>query len=353
MATSTIGNDVQVDADDLLHAGDDDIDSAAEALLKRWNVAADKKQPSTPARKEPAERAQEETEEHEAESGTEHEESEGEEGHEAEDRTEGEDDESGEEGEKAETKLASDDHEVEVTVEGETRRVPIKDLKRLFGQEASLTRKSQEVAQQRKAADELHGRHVTALTTLVKRAEDKWAPYSKIDFLVAQQNLSKEEFAQLRRDAQAAYTDVQYFKEELGKSTEEAQKTQHANLAEAARECVKVLEDPDKGIKGFGPKMYDEIRTFGIDQGIPEQMMNTIVNPAAIKIMHMAMQYAKAQKVGVKKVATAPKNVAKTKTTDGGAKPAQVSQRKAMDKLRSSGEIDDAAEAFLSRWNVK
>jgi hypothetical protein len=42
-------------------------------------------------------------------------------------------------------RAAEDDDEVVVSVDGQEHRIAVKDLKRLFGQEASLTQKSQQV----------------------------------------------------------------------------------------------------------------------------------------------------------------------------------------------------------------
>ena len=53
----------------------------------------------------------------------------------------------------ADETIAGDTAKVKVTVDGEEKTVSVKDLKRLFGQEASLTRKSQEVAAKRKEAE--------------------------------------------------------------------------------------------------------------------------------------------------------------------------------------------------------
>ena len=59
-----------------------------------------------------------------------------------------------EEDDEAEAELVDDDAEVEILVDGETHRASVKSLKRLFGVEKSLTRKSQHVAQQRKQAED-------------------------------------------------------------------------------------------------------------------------------------------------------------------------------------------------------
>ena len=66
----------------------------------------------------------------------------------------------------------------------------------------------------------------------------------------------------------------------------------------------------------------------------------------------MAQQFAKAQKVGVKKVAQAPKNLARTKNTRTGTDVSQANQAKAMKKLRARGDVEDASDVFLQRWNA-
>ena len=54
-----------------------------------------------------------------------------------------------EEDEEAEV-ITDDEHLVEVLVDGEVKKASVRDLKRLYGQEASLTKKSQQTAKQRK-----------------------------------------------------------------------------------------------------------------------------------------------------------------------------------------------------------
>lgn len=332
-----------------------DIDSAADALLARWKKPAAAKQPTEPVREGKPARVEEETSQHAAEeTETQHEETQDEPGHEAEDHVEGDEGTEATESEQAETALAADDHEVEIAVDGETRRVPVKDLKRLFGQEAALTRKSQEVADARKQAETVGARYNTGLTKMLERAEARWKPYAEIDFLVAQQNLQPEEFRQLRAAAADAFKDVQFFKQELDGHTQELTKEHQTKFNTAAQECIQVLTDPEKGIKGWDQKMYNDLREFSAKNGFSEQLFNTVTNPAVFKIMHMAHQYAQAQTVATTKLAKAPKNVVgKTKTNGTGTTPKSIQSRQAMEKLRTSGSTDDAADAFMARWGVR
>lgn len=119
-------------------------DDAISSLVNRWADAED--QPSDTDEGETTESADESDEDDATDLDLS-------EPNDDEDADEGEDSED-EEADPASTKEAKDDHLVTVTVDGETKTVPVKDLKRLFGQEAALTRKSQEVAAARKATEQ-------------------------------------------------------------------------------------------------------------------------------------------------------------------------------------------------------
>ena len=92
-------------------------------------------------------------------------------------------------------------------VDGETQQVSLKSLKRLHGQEASLTRKSQEVAAKRKEAEEALGKADISYRKLLERAESRMKPYAEVDMLVASRQMSSEDFAAFRKEAKAAEDD--------------------------------------------------------------------------------------------------------------------------------------------------
>ena len=68
------------------------------------------------------------------------------------------------------SQFADDDAMVEVTVDGKVVQQSVKELKRLAGQEASLTRKSQETASKRKEADEAINKNHAVFQTLLAKS---------------------------------------------------------------------------------------------------------------------------------------------------------------------------------------
>ena len=248
-------------------------------------------------------------------------------------------------------KVASDDLEIEYTVDGKVHRASVADLKRLAGQEQALTRKSMEVAEARKATDETKVKYAASLDKVVEQARAAFEPYSKIDYLVAQGRMSPEDFAQLRRDAQQAHDTLKFLEGEVDTfvKTQEAE-TQKALKAQAA-ETWKTLSDPEKGIPGWNTTVYDEVRAFGIREGLDQQIVNNLVDPAAVKLIWKAMRYDAVQNAAKEKVVrkvNAPVRNLKPASSKTEA-PTSTKQNDAMRRLRQSGSLEDAADLFMAR----
>lgn len=275
-----------------------------------------------------------------------------------EDDEDAESDEGDDNDDEAPTIEIKDEHKVKVMVDGEEREFSLGQLKRLAGQEAALTRKSQEVSNTRKALDAQNAALVLRSTKALERAKAKYEPLSKIDLLAASKdpNVSQEELIAARNAIQAAHEEVRFFEQDLGETLKEVQTAQREALIAEAKEAIKELADPEKGIEGWNEALYGEIRTFAQDQGLPVEVVNNLVNPAAIRLINMARLYAKGKttvqsaKSDKKK---APKRIVKGTASAETSKNATKSQKTAqtMKRLQKSGSTDDAADAFMARWS--
>lgn len=332
-------------------------DSATEAFLNRWKDAKQLSDPDGGAnsRQKPSVETDAEDEENNEADENQDELEEDAEDTEADDETGDDQDEDGEdEGDEGELIEATDNAVVKITVDGEERNVPVKDLKRLYGQEASLTRKSQEVAQARKKAEDEGARYVTAASTLLQKAEERFKPYADIDWAVAQKALTTEEFIALRQESQAAYEDVKFLTADLQSTFDAAMAQRDEQMKEQAKETIRILSDPETGIPNWSPQLYDELRTFAVQAGMDEQLVNAVVDPAAIRLMHDAMMYRRAKETA--KVKTKPKVRAAQRTMKSKGKSNVTSASKdqeAMKRLKTTGRTEDAVEAFMARWSTQ
>jgi hypothetical protein len=253
-----------------------------------------------------------------------------------------------------EHKLADDETYVKIKVGDEEHEVPVKELQRLYGQEASLTKKSMEVAEQRKAVDAEMAKNVAASGALLERAKARFEPYSKIDFMLAAKELSAEDYTNLRTAAQAAYEDVQFLEQNLNGFMQAAAKRQHDDLVKRAGEALQVLQGPVEkgGVEGWNEQVYNNVRSFAVEAGLDNDLVNNIVDPVAIKLLHDAMLFRRGQsKVITKKINKTPTKVIKTTKAPETGSPGDKSKvNAALKRLSKTGSTDDAADAFMARW---
>ena len=125
--------------------------------------------------------------------------------------------------------------------------------------------------------------------------------------LVASKTMDDADFAALRKEAQQAHDDVRFLREEADNFYGEIQQQQQAAQKEAAREAVKVLQE---NIPEWSNEMYNDIRGYAIAQGLPEDQVNTIVDPVVIQILNKSRLYDQGKRVAtVKKKAATKKKV--------------------------------------------
>jgi len=250
---------------------------------------------------------------------------------------------------------ASDDQIVDIAVNGESKKVSVKDLKRLYGQEASLTKKSQDLATQRKQSEEQLAQTQMSYQKLLERAEARYKPYADIDMLVASREMDAETFSQLRQDAKQAEDDLKFLQEESGQLVSQAQQQHQEATRVAAADCVKVLQEQ---LPDWGNELYADIRDYAVRSGLPKEQVDQYTDPQVIMLINKARLYDKS-----KETATSKKAKAKLKKSKSGKKvlsskkapPSKKSIQKAnkqkqMDMLSGAKDLDDIADALMSRW---
>lgn len=340
----------------------DDSFDAASALLDLWKVKDAEDRPSgsgdeenkktpKPAQEETteddkdADRPSEETEEGDEGDTEEKQETEGEE--KPEDKTT-----------KAKPVTVEDDHVVKVKIGEEDHEVKVGDLKRLFGQEKALTQKGMEVADRRKELDGQSAKYVAASEALLESAKARLKPYENIDWVQAAIKLAPAEYEALKANYSQLAGETKFLQEGLDGYMSQVQEARQNELINEAKATLKELSDPDKGIKGFSKEVYQEMRDFAISQGMPQEMMNQIVSAPALRLIHKALMFDKAEKAKAtaaakttKVIKTATKIVKSASASEASRELTQGQKAKAMERLKATGHQDDAEAAFLERFS--
>lgn len=238
-------------------------------------------------------------------------------------------------------------------VDGKDVEIPVKDLTRLYGQEAALTRKSQETAELRKVVDDTGAKYNAGLEALLSRALESFKPYADLNFLALAKDpdITAEDIAALQKQAGDKYADVQFLTTKLEETVRDAAQARHTTLVKAAGEAWKVLADPTTGIPGWSTDTYNEVRTYAKAAGIPAQSVDELVDPIAVKILHKAMLYDKGKSADVKtiKVDKEPKRIIKSSSNAVVTKSKGSAKEASFAKLVKSGTAEDASDYFLAQ----
>jgi len=250
---------------------------------------------------------------------------------------------------------ASDDQIVDIAVNGESKQVSVKDLKRLYGQEASLTKKSQDLATQRKQSEEQLAQTQMSYQKLLERAEARYKPYADIDMLVASREMDAETFSQLRQDAKQAEDDLKFLQEESGQLVSQAQQQHQQATREAAADCVKVLQEQ---LPDWGNELYSDIRDYAVKSGLPKDQVDQYTDPQVIMLINKARLYdqskqsanSKKAKAKLKKSKSGKKVLSSKKSPPTKKSIQKANQQKQMDMLSGAKDLDDIADALMSRW---
>ena len=338
-----------------------DHDDAEQAILNRWSDGETLSDEEQEATDEPqADETLEDTSDDDQDDNDEQTDEEDEEDPEddnSEETNESDDDQ--EEEEEVELSI-DDDTQVEVIVDGETQRVSVAALKRLHGQEASLTRKSQDLANTRKQADAALQKADISYQKLLERAQARAKPYSEVDMLVASRQMDADDFAKLRSEAKDAEADLKFLTEEADAFYRDAQDQQKVLHQQAASECVKVLQAqmPD-----WSNDVYNDIRSYAVSQGLPSEQVDQYVDPQVIMLLNKARLYDQSKKTAQTKKAAS--KVIKAKQNNKGKRILRSNKAplndigsskrradKAQQMLRANGgsDADDIAEALMARW---
>lgn len=279
------------------------------------------------------------------------EESETEESQETDDDTEDEELEA-EENDESEDSENEQPKSVKLKVNGEELEKPLDEVIALAQQGLDYTKKTQEVAEQRKALEEyaqtvqvqeqvfmqqvqlqqaLIG-DVAQLTAIDKQLsafnDVNWQELSDNDFVEAQKLFFTYNQLQQQRGQLAT---------ELEAKAQQIQQTQSAKMQEKIAQGKEILA---KEIPNWSRETTQELMSVGKEYGFSDDELGTIIDPRHVKVLHDAMQWRKLQKNSVaKNKVSQAKPVVKPGAKDT-KQEATSANRQVREQLRKTGKSD-------------
>jgi hypothetical protein len=265
------------------------------------------------------------------------------------------------ESEQEELEPESDDQEEEVEqtysvkVAGEDKELTLSELKSLAQQGADYTKKTQQVAEQRKALEaeakaieeakylrDAYAQRLQAMEQLLNAPEQN----EDLEYLKESDPIGYAvrvaEKQQQREQLQAVQAERQRIAEQ--QQAEYAQQMQ-GYLAQQAEQLSKVLPDYTDPVKGEA--LRSELRTFAKSNlGFTDEELSQVRDSRHVVALHKAMLYDKLQKARPevnKRANEAPKTI----KSGNGVKPTTSENvKRQQQQLRQSGKVRDAAKLF-------
>jgi hypothetical protein len=246
---------------------------------------------------------------------------------------------------------------IRLKVNGEEIEKPLDEVVALAQQGLDYTKKTQEVAEQRKALDALQEKikaqeavlqqttqlsgelmeDVAKITTLDQQLAQyqnvDWAKLSDSDFVEAQKLFFT--YNQLQQDRNNLVSQFETKRQQYASN-------QQQMIAEKVKQGKEILA---KEIPNWSPETTQEIVSVGKDYGFTDAELNSVIDPRHVKVLHDAMQWRKLQSknsVTKKKVASA-KPVVKPGSKDP-TRVASSNAKKMREQLRRTGSSDLASK---------
>ena len=246
-----------------------------------------------------------------------------------------------------------------VTVNGEEVAVSLDELLSGYSRQSDYTRKTQEVANDRKEMESLQQRYnsevqqiqqerqqyVEALTNMISSQSSELDKYSNVDWDALRESdpieyvTAKEQY----REAQERVQGMQYQQAQAQQSQQAEMKKAHHQMVQVERgklvEALPEWGDPEKQ-----KELSSNLQSYAKGQGFSEQELNSLIDHRSVLVLLKAQKYDLLQNSDVKskKLKNKPKVIragtgTSTKKTDKSKRTAQ------MKRLKGTGHIDDAS----------
>ena len=254
-----------------------------------------------------------------------------------------------------------------VTLNGEDVAVSLDELLSGYSRQSDYTRKTQEIAGERKGMEELQQQYNSQVAQIQQERQQYMDALQNI-ITSSAEGMSK--YADTDWDALRESDPIEYVtqREELRQSQEKIQAMQREQYAAQQRqneqttqmrsrivqeEYGKLVEAlPEWADEDKQKKLASEIRSYAGAQGFTEEELNSLVDHRSLLVLMKAKKYDQLQNSDVKskKLKNKPKVIRSgTGTTSKGTSKSKRAAK--MKRLQGSGHVDDAASILEDMFN--
>ena len=242
-----------------------------------------------------------------------------------------------------------------VKVDGEEQEVTLDELRNGYQRQADYTRKSQALAEQRKAYEanlqaitSEREQYSQALQMMAAQQKNELAQYENIDWKTLKED-DPMEYMEKRLEFQEARDKIVRVQQEQQRVAAEQQQRVQQQLSEIMqteftklKEALPAYADPSSNLK-------NELRDYGLSLGFSQSDLDSISDHRVVLVLHKAMLQDRAAQGTVRKAKASkpvPK-VVKSGTPESKTQRSKKASQQRRERLAKTGSTRDATSVFL------
>lgn len=231
-----------------------------------------------------------------------------------------------------------------IEVDGE--KLSVDEIKLGYMRQADYTKKTQAVAEQRKAAEQQTAHYESTLNALLTAAGADLSRFDNVNWeQAAVQN--PDQYKQAKAMFEQTKQTHDFIRAQAKEHQQRVEAQQQAAMKENAKESLTVLKST---IPNWNNDLYYSIGEYATGSlGVTTEEFNEVHDHRMITALYKAMQFDKAKTETQKKVKATPKKTLSGKKAEPKDLGKKDNYRKARERLKKSGSMEDAVQALLNR----
>jgi len=230
-----------------------------------------------------------------------------------------------------------------IEIDGES--VSVEEIKLGYLRQADYTKKTQVVAEQRKAAEEQTANYESTLSALLTASGADLSRFDNVNWEQAAVE-NPEQYKQAKAVFEQTQQTYNFIKSQADEHQKRNQEQQQAILRENAKESLTVLKST---IPNWNNDLYYSIGEYATSTlGVTSEEFNDVHDHRMITTLYKAMQFDQAKVKTQKKVQASAKKTLSGKKGEPKDLGKKENHRKSRERLKKSGRMEDAVQALLN-----
>jgi len=230
-----------------------------------------------------------------------------------------------------------------IEIDGES--VSVEEIKLGYLRQADYTKKTQVVAEQRKAAEEQTANYESTLSALLTASGADLSRFDNVNWEQAAVE-NPEQYKQAKAVFEQTQQTYNFIKSQADEHQKRNQEQQQAIARENAKESLTVLKST---IPNWNNDLYYSIGEYATSTlGVTSEEFNDVHDHRMITALYKAMQFDQAKVKTQKKVQASAKKTLSGKKGEPKDLGKKENHRKSRERLKKSGRMEDAVQALLN-----